>query len=174
MLNKSLQEPRFDFISAEQKSFIISFDDQMRENGYDFGEEIGNGYCWGKYMLIYRKSGRKSDKVYARIYLREPKIVLRLFLNNINKHQKYIENSAPFIKEVFTGAHARCEHCHNEKDGHCRFRKSFTIDGLFYEKCSGSTFEFHDPTQEKIMQYMDLFKEFYGRKQINEFNMTQE
>ena len=45
-----------------------------------FGGKIGSGYCWGKYMVIYRKSGVKSENVYARIYMRDADIVLRLFL----------------------------------------------------------------------------------------------
>ena len=140
---------------------MISFDEQMQQKGFDFGDDIGSGYCWGKYMIIYRKKNVKSEKVYARVYLREPKIVLRLFLNDIDAHRAFIENSAPHIKEVFIGPHGQCQHCHNEKDGNCRFRKSYTLDGTFIEKCNGITFEFQDPTMEKLPQYISLFSEFY-------------
>jgi hypothetical protein len=112
-------------------------------------------------MLIYRKSGVKSEKVFARIYLRDDNIVLRLFLNNVDRHRGFIENAPAYIKEVFTGDQGKCQHCHNEEDGDCRFRKTYTIDGRFIEKCNGITFEFHDPGISKIPDYIALFTEFY-------------
>ncbi len=163
-MNAVLDEERFDFISTEDKAFIIAFDDEMTRLGYDFGGKIGSGYCWGKYMLIYTKSGVKSKNVYARIYLRETSTVLRLFLNGIDQHRAYIENAPAYIKEVFTGEAANCKHCHNDKDGQCRFRKAYTIDQLFIEKCNGITFEFHDPGVEKLADYLALFREFYPGK----------
>jgi hypothetical protein len=171
VLSQLLTESRFEFIPGDQKSFMLSFDERMQKIGYAFGENIGSGFCWGKYMMIYRKFNSKSEKVYARIYIREPKIVLRLFLNNIDNHRQFIENSVPFIKEVFTGSHAQCQHCHNEKNGVCRFRKSYTLDGRFYEKCNGITFEFHDPTLEKLPNYLRLFCEFYSPNKSKSINV---
>lgn len=159
-----LVETRFDFLSAENKDFIAAFDSEISKLGYDFGGSIGSGYCWGKYMIIYSKKGVKSKRVAARIYLRESGSVLRLFLNNIDQHRAYIESSKAFIKEVFTGRHAECRHCHNDKDGFCKFRKIYTIDDNRHEKCSGITFEFLDPNLEKLPDYMDLLKEFYASK----------
>lgn len=157
-----LSEPRFDFISTPNKTFIQAFDDEMTRLGYTFGDKIGSGYCWGKYMLIYRKSGVKSEQVYARIYLRDESIVLRLFLNDIDKHRAFIEHAPAYIKEVFTGDQATCQHDHNEDaDGNCRFRKSYTIDGRFIEKCNGITFEFHQPSLDKLPDYLALFTEFF-------------
>ena len=156
-----LDEPRFDFISKSDKGFIAAFDDEMQKLGYGFGDTIGSGYCWGKYMLIYRKSGVKSDKVYARIYIRESTIVVRLFLNAIDKHRDYVENAPAHIKEVFVGEHGDCQYCHNEKGGTCHFRKTYTIEDRFIEKCSGITFEFYDPNLDRLPDYLTLFKEFF-------------
>lgn len=40
------------------------------------------------------------------------------------------------LVDVFIGPHGQCSHCHNEKEGQCRFRKSYTIGGTFIEKCN--------------------------------------
>ena len=61
-----LKEERFDFISNDDKAFILAFNDAMTKLGYDFGNKIGSGFCWGKYMVIYTRSGVKSKNVYAR------------------------------------------------------------------------------------------------------------
>lgn len=79
-MSSLLNEDRFDFISGDDKAFIRAFDAEITRLGYDFGDKIGSGYCWGKYMLIYTKTGVKSKNVYARIYIRDFSIVLRLFL----------------------------------------------------------------------------------------------
>ena len=54
-MNELLQEERFDFISNEHKAFILAFNEELSRLGYDFGNTIGSGYCWGKYMVIYTK-----------------------------------------------------------------------------------------------------------------------
>ena len=159
-----LKDDKFSFISNDNKAFIQAFDDEMIRLGYDFGNNIGSGYCWGKYMLIYRKLGVKSERVYARIYIRDTEIVLRLFLNDVGKHRGFIEKAPAYIKEVFVGDHAKCNHDRDEGGGKCRFRKSYTIDGQFIEKCNGITFEFHQPSVQKIDDYIALFAEFYPRK----------
>lgn len=156
-----LAEERFHFISPENKAFIISFDNEILKLGYGFGGNIGSGFCWGQYMIIYSKVGVKNKKVVARIYIRENSIVLRLFLNKIDKHREYIENAQSFIKEVFIGEHGKCNHCHNDKEGICKFRKTYTIDHHFIEKCNGVTFEFWEPNLEKLPYYVSLLKEFY-------------
>lgn len=161
-----LDEPRFDFITGDDRDFILAFNDEMTRLGYDFGGNISSGYCWGRYMLIYRKTNVKSERVYARIYIREPRVVLRLFLNDIDKHREYLESATPCIKEVFTGPHADCQHCHNEKNGVCRFRKTYTLDGRLIEKCNGITFEFHEPSIPKLRDYIDLLNEFYPSRNL--------
>ncbi len=159
-----LQESRFEFISREDKAFILAFNDEMNRLGYDFGGKIGSGYCWGKYMLIYTKTGVKSKRVYARIYIRELDIVLRLFLNDIDSHRSFIEHAPQYVKEVFTGQAADCKHDRQEEDGGCRFRKSYTLEDRYIEKCNGITFEFHQPTLEKLKDYLELFSEFFPNK----------
>jgi len=157
----TLEDKEFNFISAEDKQFINRFDDEMTNLGYDHGGKIGDGYCRGRYMLIYRRSGVKNDMVYARVYLRENSIALRFFLNGIERHQNYIENSPSHVKTAFTSEFGKCKHCHNEKEGRCRFRKTYSIDGKFIEKCNGYTFEFQDTNTEKLPDYISLFKEFF-------------
>ncbi|MFT3890278.1 MAG: hypothetical protein QM730_01480 [Anaerolineales bacterium] len=160
-MNDFLQDKRFDFVAERDKQFIRAFDAEMVKLGYSFGDTIGSGYCWEKYMLIYRKIGGKSEKVYARMYIREKDVVLRFFLSGIDSHRKYIESSSSHIKEVFVGEYANCKHCHNEKYGDCRFRKAYTIDERLIEKCSGNTFEFYDPCLQRMGDYISLFTEFY-------------
>lgn len=163
-----LAEGRFNFISAENKAFVLAFDNEISKLSYSSGGYIGDGYCWGKYMIIYSKVGVKSKQVVARIYIRENSIVLRLFLNKVDKHREYIENAQAFIKDVFTGEHGNCKHCHNDKGGTCKFRKTYTLENNYIEKCNGITFEFWDPNLEKLPDYINLLKEFYPkRKRIN-------
>jgi len=50
------------------------------------------------------------------------------------------------------------------KDGLCKFRKTYTLDGRRFEKCNGAVFEFRQPNKEKLPDYMDLLKEFYAGK----------
>ncbi|QHQ61682.1 hypothetical protein Ana3638_13625 [Anaerocolumna sedimenticola] len=157
-----LTEERFNFISDENKAFIIAFNDEITKLGYGFGGNIGSGYCWGNYMIIYSKTGVKSKKVVARIYIRENSIILRLFLNKLDNHRDYLENSQKFIKDVFTGEYGKCNHCHNDKGGICRFRKTYTIDNNYIEKCNGITFEFPEPDINKLPEYINLLKEFYS------------
>ena len=112
-------------------------------------------------MIIYSKLEVKSKQVAARIYIREKSIVLRLFLNKLDKHREYIEKAPSHIKDIFTGEHAACTHCHNDKAGVCKFRKTYTLDNKYYEKCNGITFEFPEPDLEKLPGYIGLLKEFY-------------
>jgi hypothetical protein len=156
-----LTEERFDFITPENKEFIVIFNEEMKKLGYDFGNNIDSGFCWGKYMIIYSKTGVKSKKVTARIYIRDKGLVLRLFFSNIDKHRDYIVKAPKYIKEVFTGDHGRCNHCRDDKEEICKFRKIYTIEDSVIEKCSGVTFEFWNPDLEKLPDYMNLMREFY-------------
>jgi hypothetical protein len=160
-MSDMLKEERFDFISQQDKAFIVEFNAAMARLGYDYGDKIGSGFCWGKYMIIYTKSGVKSKKVVARIYIRETSIVLRFFFSNIDQHRAYLEQAPAYIKEVFTGDYANCRHDKDDGNGNCMFRKSYTLDGRLIEKCNGMTFEFQEPGVQKISDFMALFKEFY-------------
>ena len=161
-MGEILKEERFSIISEADKAFITAFDEGISALGYDFGGFIGDGYVWGKYMIIYSKTGVKSKKIAARIYIRENSIALRLFLNDIQKHDSYIENTPEHIKNAFTGGFGDCS-C-NPKKENCRSRKTYTIDGRQHEKCSGVAYEFWEPTVEKLEDYTDLLREFYPLK----------
>lgn len=160
-MEELLKDDKYEFLSDADKRFIVEFDNKMNLSGYGCDGVIGAGYCWGKYMIIYSKKGVKNKKVIARIYIRDKSIVLRLFLNNIDKHRNYIENAPDFIKSPFVNDYGRCTHCHNEKEGACRFRKSYTLDGEHIDKCNGITFEFWDPDVDKLDDYFKLLGEFY-------------
>lgn len=159
-----LSDRRFDFVSADNKAFMLVFDDEMSRLGYGFGGKIGDGFCWGRYMVLYRRVGVKSETVYARLYLRESDVVLRLFLNQIDKHRTFIENAPEHIKSVFTGTRGDCERCHNDKGGVCKFRKSYTLENRLIEKCNGIVFEFFEPDVSKLGDYLDLFNEFFPNR----------
>lgn len=161
MIEQAMKETRFNFISESNKQFIIDFTQALNALGYTYGDEIGSGFCWGKYMLIYRKTMVKSKNVVVRIYIKEDTIVLRLFLNNVTKHSHYIHNAPARIKQAFISDHGTCKHC---KGDHCKFRKDYEINGISYEKCNGTTFEFFEPKSEYIPDYIALFKEFYPQK----------
>ncbi|HWT75897.1 MAG TPA: hypothetical protein VN258_14430 [Mobilitalea sp.] len=160
-MNSILSEERFNFIKEADKDFINEFNRGMNELGYDYGDNIGSGFCWGRYMLIYSKTGQKSKKVVARIYIREDSIVLRLFLNGIDTHREYIEKAQDFISEPFVNTFGKCNHCRNDKEGTCKFRKSYTLSDILYEKCNGITFEFWNPVTERTPEYIKLLTEFY-------------
>ncbi len=162
MIETQLNESAFDFVRPEDKRFIAAFTHELETRGYTYGGEIGSGFCWGKYMLIFRKAGVKSKNVFARIYIRENDIVLRLFFNNVTRHADYIRTAPSFIQEAFTGKHGTCKHC---KGDDCRFRKDYEIDGVKYEKCNGTTFEFYAPDGERLPAYIALFEEFYPTKE---------
>lgn len=159
-----LTDERFDFISPENKCFINAFNAEMARLGYDFGGNIGSGYCWGKYMLIYTKTGVKSKNVYARIYIQDASLVLRLFFSNIDKHREYIEKAPAHIKDVFVGKFGDCRHDRDDAAGNCMFRKSYTLDGRLIEKCNGDTFWFFNPSVDRLKDYIDLFSAFYPPK----------
>jgi len=163
-MEELLSEERFNIISEEDKNFILDFDKAINGLGYDSGGAIGDGICWGKYMIIYSKTGVKNKKVIARIFIRENGIVLRLFFNDIDKHRRHIECAPEYIKSVFVGSHGNCN-C-NPKKENCRMRKTYTIDGKEIEKCSGIVFEFWNPTAEKLADYRNLLEEFYPVKKV--------
>ena len=155
-----LAHERFDEISEADKEFICAFDEKMADFGYDCGNCIGGGFCWGKYMLIYAQTGSKGKKVAARIYVREGKLVLRLFLNGIDKRRAFVESAPPHIKSAFlAGSHGDCS-CSPKKEN-CKTRKVYTIDGNVVEKCSGSVYEFPNPTAETLPDFIALLAAFY-------------
>ena len=156
-MEEKLREARFDNISASDKAFIAAFDKIFEELGFDYGGGIGGGYGWGKYMIIYGKSGTKSRPCPARIYIKESgEIRIRLFFNKIDKHSKYIEESPAHIKAAFANDWGDCSDCSPT----CKMVKEYSIDGNRYRKCCHSTAYFSDPTIEKLPDYMALYSEF--------------
>jgi len=164
-MKRQLSEERYAFVSNQDKNFIIAFDEAMRNIGYESGGILPY-VCFGKYKIEYAKSGIKTKKYVARFYFRDDHIVLRLYFTNIDKHHQFIENAPEFIKSSFTSEAGKCGHCANgfNKNGSCNFRKTYTIDGKTYEKCSGSNFYFFNHETENVPQYIELLTTFYPNK----------
>ena len=115
------------------------------------------GYSWGKYMIIYGKTDVKSRPCPARIYIKnDGKVVLRLFLKNIDKHRQYIESAPSYIKESFAFEGGNCKNCMSA----CKSMKIYTIDGQQFNKCCHKTAYFSNPSVEKLSDYMALYLEF--------------
>lgn len=160
MIRTQLEEKCADYLRPEDIEFVIAVTQGLEELGYSH-KGLEKGYMWGKYMIIFRKADIKSPKVYARIYIRENHIVLRMYFNNVTKHANYILACSDFIQHPFTSEDGNCTHCSGEE---CKHRKKYEIDGVKYEKCDGYTFEFHDTTTDKVSDYLALFCEFFPPK----------
>lgn len=164
-MERLLQSPQFEYLSGQSKTFVLAFDEAMDTLGYTSGGEIGDGYCWGRHMVIYTRVGVKSKKSYARIYLQEDGLVLRFYFSKVDGHSEAIAAKPQFIQEAFTGAFGQCGHCHNQRqDGGCSHRKCYSIAGKPYEKCDGYTFWFTHPRLEDLPAYLELFSLFYPPK----------
>ena len=155
-----LSEKRFDVISKADKAFISAFDEAIGKLGYAYGNSIGKSDN-GKFMIVYSKQGVKSQKVIARIFIRDSEIILKLILTDVEKHSFYIANAAGHIKDVFLGKDGDCTSC-NPK-GKCRMMKHYSIDGKPIIKCSERVFLFWQPSVEKLPDYMGLLSEVYQR-----------
>lgn len=160
MIDTQLEEKCSDYLRSDDKEFVIAITEGFRLLGYSHNG-LEKGYMWGKYMIIFRKAGVKSKKVYARLYIKENHTVLRMYFNNITKHADYITSCPLYIQHVFCGEYGNCSHCSGED---CKHRKEYEISGIKYEKCDGYTFEFHDTTVDKVADYLNLFCEFYPNK----------
>lgn len=169
MIKEQMTEERFSFMSSRDKDFVVQMTEALEALGYTYGGVIVDGICWGKYMLIFRKSGAKSKKVVARIYIRENSVAFRLFLSDITKHSDSIAAMPEQITDAFTGAAGLCRHCHGEV---CRFQKIYEINGTRYEKCNGEVFTFTNASAERLGDYIALFREFNqpSRKQSAELH----
>lgn len=164
-MKELLKNEAYGFVSAKDKEFIVAFDTEMERLGYTCHETIGEGYCWGRKMIIYTKKGVKSKKSYARIYIRENDLILRLYFSHVDKQRQFIEQAPDYIQKAFTGDFGACKHCHNMKeDGSCSHRKSYTLHGKDYEICDGFAFWFFSPEIGQIPEYVKLFLSFYPLK----------
>ena len=164
-MNDLLKSKEYDFVNDKDKQFIVAFDSETQKLGYTCNRTIGEGYCWGKNMIIYTKAGVKSKKSYARIYLRDNDLILRMYFSNVNSQKQAIEQAPDYIQHAFTGNYGACKHCHNMKeDGTCSHRKSYTIHNQQYELCDGFAFWFFSPDLAGIPEYIKLFLAFYPDK----------
>lgn len=161
-MKEILAKQEFGFMKEEDKEFILAFDAEMEKLGYTCGNEAGAGHCWGKYMIIYTKASVKSKKSYARVYIRNNDIVLRLYLSGIDKHAQEIEQAPDFIQEAFIGEFPSCDHCHEKTE--CVHQKRYAIAGKQYEICDGKAFWFFSPRVAKLPEYLKLFAMFYPAK----------
>jgi hypothetical protein len=162
IMDELLSEARFGIISKADKAFITAFDKEMIKLGCGFGGSIGRGDLNGKFMIAYSQTAVTSEKVMARIFIKDNDITLKLILSDVKKHISYIENAAAYIKDVFVGEHGDCA-CNPRKET-CRMRKTYAIDGKLSEKCSEKVFLFQQPTVEKLPDYIGLLTEFYPKK----------
>lgn len=153
------------FISSCDKDFIIAFDGEMNRLGYTCGQTIGEGYCWGRKMIIYTKAGVKSKKSYARVYIRDDGLILRMYFSNVDKHAQAIGQAPDYIRNAFVGDYGTCKHCHNEKSGGaCAHRKTYSVNDKKYELCDGFAFWFYQPDARRLPEYIKLFLQFYPDK----------
>ena len=159
---KCLEDPKFSFINSEDRAFMNAFDQAMDERGYGCADELGSGFCWGKYMAVYTPVGAKTKRVAARIYVREESIALRLFFSGIDRHRRDIEAAPESIRQLFMGPEGDCHHCEGRE--RCTFRKSYTLEGRLIEKCSGSVFTIERPQLSQLGDYLQLFDAFYRRR----------
>lgn len=172
-ISNLLEHEKFNFHNQDEKQFISAFNNHMKNIGY-INNGIQNYVVFGKYKIEYYKSGVKTKKVVARIYLRDGDediaarwgghglgIVLRLYFTNIEKHKTYIENAPDFIKNPFIDSHSVCKGCKSK----CSRRKLYTIDGNSYAKCTDCSFIFEEPETNNVMEYINLLIEFYPLKQ---------
>lgn len=163
-----LLDEKYDFISQNEKDFIIAFDDAITKIGYE-NNGIQKYVCLGKHKIEYSKTGLKNKKFVTRFYFRDYGIVLRMYFTNIDKHREYIENSPEFIKNPFINGQGKCQQCDKNgggigKKGKCSFKKSYTIDNILYEKCSGENYYFDNLEIVNIPKYIELLTTFYPDK----------
>jgi hypothetical protein len=173
-MEKLLKEDRFNFITKENKKFILEFTKQIKSIDYDFDGDIRNGFERGDYQIIYSLNGiRGSRNIIARILIRDDcviivggkevkfknGIVLKLYFSNINKHIDYIKIAPAHIKERFVNNSGLCKYCIEQ----CYKRKTWTIDGKEIAKCN-DYFEYDNLKISDIKDYIGILKEFYGKK----------
>ena len=160
-MTEFLTERRFSSVSKEDKAFIIAFDKEVHELGYDFGNAIHAGHSWGSnQMIIYGKTGTKSRSCPARIWIKDDGILFQIYFTGIDAHRGYIEAAPRYIKEVFTGYNENrsCRACRSKCGP-----KEYTIDGRFMSICRDAPFWFTNPSLEKLPDYMGLLYEFYPK-----------
>lgn len=162
-----LARERLSFLSADSKAFIVAFNEKMNEIGYDYGDNnwwVPANDTQGINVIIYSKTGIKSKNPFARIHLYEDKVDLRMYFQNINDHSSYIENAPQFIKDAFVFEGGDCKKTSPDicVKG-CKSMKAYTIGGQDYVKCCHYPGHFHEPTIERLPEYIALLTEFYPK-----------
>jgi hypothetical protein len=157
-LEEKLMEERFGHISEPDKAFILAFNKIFEDLGYDYGGSILGD-------IVYGKTGIKSRPCPARIGIEDDngEIKLRFYLKNIDKHSRFIENAPPHIKDAFVFDWGNCSKCMAT----CKSMKIYTIEGRQFDKCCHNIAFFHNPTIEKLPDYMALYSEFNPAKKRN-------
>jgi len=156
----TLSEEKFDVISKEDKAFIFTYDEMINTLGYDFGNRL-----WGAsdYTEIgYSKTGVKSKNMVSRIRIEHDtgKILLRIYVNDVDKHRNYIESAPAHIKAGFAFDGGECTGCNIN---FCHPKK-YTLDGKSYVKCTHFAGTFHEPKIENIPGYCTLLATVYQKK----------
>lgn len=164
IMKNILSDQYFNYIGDNDRTFLISFDKEMCDLGYE-RKEIGDFARWGNYKVAYMKPKVKAKTYISTIFFDGRNILLRLYFRNIDKHANYIETASNNMKEAFINDEGKCEHCSVggcvKPDGSCMHRKTYIIDGSTYEKCDGKVFYFHNYDIESLSDYISLITEFY-------------
>lgn len=157
----------FSYVSEKDRTFLIAFDNELRDLGYE-RMEIGDFCRWGNYTVAYAKPNVKAKTYISKIFFDGTTVSLRLYFRNIDRHIKYIEDVPNHIKEAFINDEGICEHCNVNGsvnlNGSCSHRKTYIVDGITYEKCDGKVFYFHNFDIENLNDYISIIKRFYSAK----------
>jgi hypothetical protein len=164
-LDKLLLDEKYAFVSQKDRDFIMAFNDCMMNVGYK-NNGIQPYVVFGKHKIEYFKPGNKTNKYIARIYLRDDKIVLRLYFSSIDKHSAYIEKAPDYIQKPFVDESHKCKrpNCKGIGNDKCRYQKTYVIDGITYIKCAEQSFMYHNVDAENAPGYVDLLATFYPIK----------
>lgn len=169
-MKKLLSDGRFAFVSREDRDFILAFDASMHKAGYA-NNGIQEYVVFGKYKIEYFKPGNKSKKYIARIYFRDDGIVLRMYFSNIDRHKASIESAPDYIKKPFVDGSHKCKRPNCKAMGadieKCRYRKTYSIDGVRYEACAELSFCYYNPQAKDTQGYIDLLAAFYSIKKAS-------
>lgn len=154
-----LADPKFPYVSENDKAFILAFDETMNKLGYDMGGNYAGKLKFYEAQITYAKTGTKSRTAFARITIQKDHITLRLYFKNIDKHRAYIETAPLHIKQSFVFEGGNCHNCMAT----CKSMKIYSIDGKNYNKCCHSIATFKNLSVERLPDYIALLTEFYPK-----------
>lgn len=151
---KTLTEEQYSFLAEKDRTFLVHFTEAITARGFCV-------FAVDNTMFVYTRGSECTKHIAARIVLNSGTILLRMYFGDITKHQAYIRTAPNYIREVFLGGDGDCQHCGNERNGFCRYRKNYEIGGTAYGKCGGWAFTFGHPEEERLEGYLGVFDEFY-------------